>query len=48
MWSERAFVVLPLVDILDHLTDWQKTRIEEISDRFSTGQSCRATDYMLY
>jgi 2-amino-4-hydroxy-6-hydroxymethyldihydropteridine diphosphokinase len=54
-WSERAFVVVPLLDVIDFLTEWQRGIVEEAKSRLESRrtredgfESCRLTDLVLY
>lgn len=47
-WRERSFVVLPLLDLRDHLTAWQKRLLDEAAEDISSEtESCRLTEHVL-
>jgi 2-amino-4-hydroxy-6-hydroxymethyldihydropteridine diphosphokinase len=47
-WSEREFVVLPLLDVFDHLTEHQKRLVQDVTKSVNSGStSCRKYGKML-
>jgi len=48
-WHERAFVILPLLDLIEDLTEGQKRMVEEAAKDISDLKaSCRMVDNVLY
>ena len=50
-WQERAFVILPIMDVLDHLTPHQKALVQDAIDikdiKEIDAGSCRRIENML-